>query len=286
MNKEYDKETLLKLQRVELGILKDFMKICEDNQLTYFLTFGSALGAVRHKGFIPWDDDIDVGMLREDYDKLLDIIKNKEQCKYKILNPEIDCRYAGTVTHFQKKNTKFISFASKHQKCDLCIDIDIFIFDNISDNRIKRLFQVSIAWILGKLIIIRGNPKPNIPLKGIKKKVAETICNLTNKILILFKIDVEKLYRLFKKNCSKYRNINTKEVTTFEDSTPFKNIIAKEDIYPLKKVMFEDILVNIPNKNHELLTRMYGDYMKLPPLEERANHYPYVLEFGEDDYDL
>lgn len=285
MNKEYDKEILLKLQKTELEILKAFIEICNDNKLTYFLTFGSAIGAVRHNGFIPWDDDIDVGMLRDDYEKLVHIMNNKKDTQYKILNPEIDNRYAGTVTHFQKKNTKFVSFASKHQKCDLCIDIDIFIFDNIADKKIKRIIQVSIAWIIGKLIIIKGNPHPNIPLSGIKKKIAELICRLINKILFLFKIDSSKLYKLFKKTCLKYRDFNTIEVTTFEDPTPFKNIIAKGDIYPLKKILFEDVIVNIPNRNHELLTKMYGDYMKLPPLEDRRNHYPYILDFGENNDD-
>ena len=71
---EYDKKTLDKLHNVELELLNEFVRICDKNKLTYFLVGGSLLGAVRHSGFIPWDDDIDVGMPRKDYDKFLKIV--------------------------------------------------------------------------------------------------------------------------------------------------------------------------------------------------------------------
>ena len=72
--KEYDEATLKKVQQTELGILKDFIKVCDENNLTWFGDAGSGIGALRHKGFIPWDDDIDIGMLRDDYEKVLKIL--------------------------------------------------------------------------------------------------------------------------------------------------------------------------------------------------------------------
>ena len=80
--RDYDQKTLDILHQVELSILDDFIKVCEDNDLTYFLIGGSLLGAVRHQGFIPWDDDIDVGMMRKDYDKFLEIAQDKLGDKY------------------------------------------------------------------------------------------------------------------------------------------------------------------------------------------------------------
>ena len=85
--KEYDPEVLKKLQKVQTGILKDFALICEEHGLSYFLLGGSGIGVVRHQGFIPWDDDIDVAMPRKDYDILLDAIEKEMGDKYKIFIP-------------------------------------------------------------------------------------------------------------------------------------------------------------------------------------------------------
>ena len=140
MYKQYDKDVLKKLQNVQLEILSDFIDICEKNNLDYFLVFGTALGAVRHKGFIPWDDDVDVGMLREDYNKFLEIAKTQLSNKYEILTPLTNKEYACSVTHFEKKNTSFIPETSKDLKCNMGINIDIFAFDNIADEKnLKRM---------------------------------------------------------------------------------------------------------------------------------------------------
>ena len=82
--KEYDKETLDKLHQVEMEILDDFVKVCEKHKLRYFLTGGTMLGAVRHSGFIPWDDDVDIGMPREDYDKFIEIGEKALGDKYQL----------------------------------------------------------------------------------------------------------------------------------------------------------------------------------------------------------
>ena len=92
-----------------MEILSDFIGVCQKYNLTYFVVYGTAIGAVRHSGFIPWDDDIDVGMLREDYNKFFEVFQDELGEKYNLLTPEIDGRYACTVTHIQRKGTKFVS---------------------------------------------------------------------------------------------------------------------------------------------------------------------------------
>ena len=95
-NEQYDPKVLRKLQLAELEVFKDFIKICDENGLSYFLFAGCAIGVERHKGFIPWDDDIDIGMLRDDYEKVLKIYREKYTDKYVVL--DIDSQETFDVT--------------------------------------------------------------------------------------------------------------------------------------------------------------------------------------------
>lgn len=280
MYKEYDKDILKKLQSNQLDILKDFIEICKKYNLTYFMVFGSALGATRHNGFIPWDDDVDVGMLRADYDKFLEIAKTEMADKYEILNTKTNKEYACSVTHFQKKNTKFVPETSKDLKCNIGINIDIFAFDNIADDQKLRKRQAKEAWFWGRLLFLRGTAHPIIPIEGLNGKVAKIICIMVHYFLVIFRISSTFIYKRLEKVSKRYNNIKTEYVTSFEDFAPLNDIIKVEDIHPLQEVDFEGIKVKLPYKNHELLQGMYGDYMKLPPVEKRVNHCPYILDFG------
>ena len=106
-SKPYDEEILERLHGVQLQILGDLDRVCRKYGIKYFALYGTAIGAVRHGGFIPWDDDIDVGMLREDYDKFIDIFNKELDGDYELITPYKDSDYTCTVTHLQKKGTKF-----------------------------------------------------------------------------------------------------------------------------------------------------------------------------------
>lgn len=281
MYKQYDKDVLQKLQMAQLEILKDFIKVCEKNKLDYFMVFGSALGTVRHKGFIPWDDDIDVGMLRTDYDRFLEIAKKELSSDYNILTPYTNKDYACSVTHFEKKGTSFIPEFSKYLKCNIGINIDIFAFDNISDNQKDRMKQVRESWFWGRLLFLRGTPFPYIPIKGVKGFIAKITCILIHYILVIFRVKAQFMYKQLLMVSKKYNDIETKEVTCFEDPAPLNNIISKEDIFPLVEFEYQNIKVKLPKEYKKLLTGMYGDFMKLPPIDKRINHNPYKLDFGE-----
>ena len=108
--KEYDKETLTKVHEIELELLNEFVRICDKHNLTYFLVGGTLLGAVRHSGFIPWDDDIDVGMPRVDYDKFINIAKNELKNDYLLDSVETDKNYFLPFAKILKRNTLFIEY--------------------------------------------------------------------------------------------------------------------------------------------------------------------------------
>lgn len=285
MQRKYDEKVLAKLHDVQLGILSDFIKVCDKYDFQYFVVYGTAIGAVRHQGFIPWDDDIDVAMLREDYDKFCKVFQKELGKDYNLLTPEIDGRYACTVTHIQKKGTKFISESSQDLKCEQGIFMDIFPLDYVAADKKEALRQARNSNILGRLLFLSGTAYPVIPYKGAKGKMAGYACWIIHYVLKLLRIKPRFLYRKYISVVTKYNNNSDKSeyVTSFEYAGGLKDCVKKKELFPLKKVPFENLEVNIPANNHEFLTKVYGDYMKIPPKEERVNHMPLVIQFeGEE----
>ena len=116
------------LRKTQIGILDYFTNICEENGINYFLTYGTLLGAIRHKGYIPWDDDIDVAMLREDYDKLIDVFNTNNNSRYRFSCVENDplCMYPfGKIID---ENT--ILYERGEQGIEIGVYIDVFVYDN------------------------------------------------------------------------------------------------------------------------------------------------------------
>ena len=281
--KEYEPEILKRLQKTQLEILADFIVICEKYHLDYIMLGGTGIGVVRHQGFIPWDDDIDVAMPRKDYNKFLEVLPGEMGEKYKILTPLIDRNYACNVTHLQKKGTKFVPYCNRKLKCDLCIDIDIFPMDNMPDDAKKRKRQLKRTWILNKIIFLCGTPSPIIPLNGIKKIVAKVICAITHYVLKVLHISPRFLYKCLLREAQRYNDTSCKYINAFEVTMSDRAYISKEELYPLREMKFENLTVKMPNKYDVYLSRLFGDYMKMPPEEKRVNHCPYILDFGDGE---
>lgn len=285
MARFYNDEELLKIRSSEMGILKDFIKICEENKLKYFGIAGTCLGAVRHGGYIPWDDDIDVGMPRRDYEKFLEIAEKEYSDKYYVLNADNYKNYPLMTTRWCIKNTKFVEYAFMNLKnCPLGIFLDIFPYDNLADNKVLRWFQQWRAWYLSKLMILRVIPEPYLAQTGFLKKVILFICKMVHKSMCLLQIDQKKLHNKCKKVCMRYNKRKTEKFGFICDTSPHMEESFIKDIFPCKKMAFEDIIMKFPNDTDLLLKQIYGDtYMTLPPVEKRKTHYPYILDYGDGD---
>ena len=280
--KEYSPEVLKKLQNTQLGILKDFISVCEKHNLRYFVQGGTLIGVIRHKGFIPWDDDVDVNMPREDYNKFLSIIEEEMGDTYKILTPLVDNNYACNVTHLQKKGTKFVPYVSKDMKCDLCIDIDIFPMDKVPADRKKAQRQLKRTWFLSKLLFLCGTGEPIIPLNGVAKVIAAMICKMAHMGLKMLHISPRMVYQALQKESTRYNDTDSTVWNTFEDACASKTYLYEHEMFPTEKMPFEGVMVDVPKGYDAYLTRAFGDYMQLPPVEKRVNHCPYILEFGDE----
>ena len=281
--KEYDDFTLKRIQEVELEILKDFMDICDRHGLDYFGIAGTGIGALRHHGFIPWDDDIDVAMPRDDFEKLLPLVEKEMGDKYLIMNAERYPNYPLMTTRMTMRGTKFKEEALKNIDAPLGIFLDLYPLDKVSDNPKEARRQARDAWFWSKILILRSIPFPMLGFSGWKAKIIHAICGLAHLVLSILHVPKTWIYKkAYEAETRSNHYTKTKNLDFFCDTTPYMNLYAVNDIYPLRKLPFEDVELNFPHNLHNNLTGMYGDYMQLPPEEKRKNHYPYELEFFKE----
>lgn len=265
-----EKHKLTKLQEAELDILKTFIKICEENNLRYFLCYGSMIGAVRHQGFIPWDDDVDVAMPRPDYE-IFSNIANKVLPDY---------MYFSTY----KLGKDHITLSS-------------MIMNKNHDFTLHNAGKVvkTGAWI--DVLAIDGAPEPGISRKIflIKFMYYRTMCQLAHfdkvvnlqkprpwyeKVVIKFAqitkieryLDGVKYGKKYHKLLSRIPYDKSEEVATFQGDDRLEGIVPKEVYGKGKKYRYEDIYVIGPDDYDRYLKCYYSDYMKYPPMELRNRH--------------
>lgn len=273
-SKRYDDETLKHLQKVQLIILKDFIKICEDNDLTYSIYGGSLLGTIRHKGFIPWDDDIDVIMFRKDFDRLNEILEKNLDEKYKFINILNEDTYHYTWARLTLKNTIFAEWWADQVDYTPNIFLDIFILDNVPNNKIKRKIHLFRGFILNQLTMYAYIKFDNE--SGLKKIFQQTL----HYLLKIMPISASTIKKRCVKIYSKYKDEECDAVCDFPAVCQLP-VYEKKDFLPLKKSEFENIKVNIPNNPDKILTRIYGNYMELPPEDKRFRPAPEKIDFGK-----
>ena len=281
-SKFYEPEVLDRLQKEILTILDDFIRICEDYHLEYFGIAGTGIGAIRHKGFIPWDDDIDIAMPRKDFEKLLKIVERKMGDRYLILNAKNYPEYPLMTTRLVKRDTVFIEEVMKDVDCPFGIFLDLYVLDNVADHPVLYQLQSWVAWFFSKLMILRSIPKPTLQQRGVKAKLIWLVCRMGHGGMKLLRISPEFLRDCCEAECRRYNKKKTNRMAFLPDTSPYWNVVDKRKYHPLKKLEFEGRSMNFPANIEEMLTSMYGDFMQLPPEEKRKTHYPYRLEFSKD----
>lgn len=153
MNAEQEKR---KLQDTILIIAKEIDKICKENNIDYFMDGGTQLGAIRHRGFIPWDDDFDIGMKRIEYDRFINVCQQSLNKKKFHLETEEDIGYGFAFAKIHLKGTEIIENFSKNANVDHGIFVDIFPYDNIPDSDLKRTLFLAENHILKNLIWVKA----------------------------------------------------------------------------------------------------------------------------------
>lgn len=271
---EYDQKLLRKVQLIQAEILKEFACFCDENNLKYQLYSGTLLGAVRHKGFIPWDDDIDVAMTRKDYERLLSIWTNNKDSGYFLQSYLTDKEYHRQFARLRKNDTIYKQAAYQHLNIHHGVFIDIFPLDDYNPNSMYGKFRIKILKILS--VLNRGrnqliSEEPDFQNKNILKKSMWKFIKLTN-IFIPKRVFDDFKHRMLSKQDDKAIYIADFTYDVPNDSyKKFK--FLKSDFYDTIPGEFEGYEYPIPRDYDKYLTISYGNYLDLPPVEDRFPHH-------------
>lgn len=251
-----------------LDILKAFMKICKDNELTYYCCAGTAIGAVRHHGIIPWDDDIDVIMPRPDYDRLLEIAKTANFGKYEIITPYDDETYPLYFSKLSNRNTTLIE--DRQIPCVIGLYVDIFPLDATDDDvaKAKRL-KDRYTKIINRLNAVSTHNTFGEYLSLLKKK--EKWGRFAIKTLAFFCRSALRrhLIRQMDRLSHLYDYDKAKNVQVYTGSYGHREVFPKAWLGKGKEFPFEDTTVLLPECYDEYLRHFFNDYMQFPPVEQR-----------------
>lgn len=282
--KELTPKQFRKMQLAQLDMLIDFDRVCRKHDINYVIFTGTLLGAVRHKGFIPWDDDADIGILREDYEKFKKVSSelNPEICYFQ--NHETDPEYRWEYGKLRRSNTVFVREGQERIECKTGIFVDIFPMDDVPKSVIGQMIQDFDCFLMRKTLYSEVGKYNS---KGFVKMLYE----------LLSKIPMSYVYELITKYTAKSNNKTNNKVRCLLFPAMGKLYKRKRKL-PLKErygmpkewfldrtlMTFEGHDFYVPKKYDDVLRYIYEDYMQLPPEDERQPHAPFCkIKFQDED---
>jgi len=265
-----------RIQSVELEILKITVDILEKNNIRSFLVGGTCLGAIRHNGFIPWDDDIDIGLFREDYEKARIVLMRDLPKEYLYIDNRTNPENPYNFGKVKKRGTAFVQAGDEHLNIHHGIYIDLFPFDDCADtidkciNEMKTIKRYRLAADIANMNYYKGD---------VPRKFAQRCLIFLGHLLL----DKRRIQNKIDKLCMRHLGQHSELVCSFLGQYSTKDIFDRSVFGEGTFVEFENSFFRVPVKYDEYLSRVYGDYRKLPPLDKRvAPHDILFLDFDSE----
>lgn len=262
-------QEIRKMQLLQMDMLAELDRVCRKNHIRYSILSGTLLGAVRHKGYIPWDDDADIAMLRQDYEKFKRVANelNAEICYFQDHDTDPDYRWG--YGKLRRTGTVYIRAGQEHIKCRTGVFIDIFPLDDVPKCLLGQMLQDFVCFCMRKILW---------------SEVGKINGNMLQKIIYraLSHIPVEFIFCITKHMAAKSRNKNSRRVRILLFPSIGKLYVKNKlrERYGMPKKWFRELREYtfegrklFGTKDYDaILTYTYGDYMTLPPEEERNQH--------------
>ena len=274
MSKTLTLEELRKVQLLELKVLKEIKRVCTKHDIKYFLTGGTLIGAVRHKGFIPWDDDIDIAMMRPDYDRFLEIAPKELGPEFSLLSIQHDPKIGTFFSKVVLNGTTYRNIQQPDNAKNFGFLVDVLPYDTIYDN--KLLAKLYFNWLNFCVVLYSMKNGYHNGTTKLKRFVAEAmkICFFWVPKGWLRKTIINYPYRLNKKET------NTRAYLSGRYGIP-REMRSAYLFGEYTELPFEDDSFMVLKEYHAFLAELFGDYMKLPPVEQRVTHQVAELDFGK-----
>ena len=279
---EVSGELLADLQSVLLEMLKDFASVCRKYGFYYSLCGGTALGAVRHGGFIPWDDDVDLFMHRKDLDKFIEVFEEELGAKYWLHSNETTPELGIPIIRMMKKGTTLV--IDDTLDCpERGVFIDICLLENAPDNKIIRALHGLGSLAYGLCVSCSRFYRKRDMYRCIFQDAPEDMKKTIEKKIFIGRLLSWRSLSSWSKAYSKWnalcKNNESKDVVCPISSKHYFGEIFPRSIYmKTKPIKFEDTEFELVEEYDWALTRLYGDYMQIPPIEKRETHFVMEIE--------
>ncbi len=268
-----DNNDFVKLQQAQIEIYDEIVRICESNKIQYFAIGGTAIGAVRHHGFIPWDFDIDIAMIRNQYDFFKKCCETQLGSRFQYIDYNTTHNYIRPHAVLGIKNTVLHTVYDKYNKykTELGIYVDIMPFDNVPDDpKEKRKHAKRIKRIRDIIGFVKQDCYDASKLKKIIKFL---------RALPFMGISLDKYNQLLDKEMRRFNNNETVYLSCMAGKYTYdREMIKRSYIGTPIKMKFGDREMYVPEDYDSYLRHVYGDYMKLPPKEEQVANMSYFEE--------
>lgn len=268
---------LSQVKKIELEILSVVHNFCSEHNLKYSLAYGTLLGAVRHKGFIPWDDDIDIWMPREDYKKFIKLWSNNPVEGYILQTPYNEPEFTQNFSKIRKNNTTYLQSGEEHLTYHKGIFIDIFPLDRIAATSFKRKMQ-NLDAVFMMLYARKFIPENETGIKKLISKIALSVIPKSMYEFLKLKFEKKIIRKSSQSAGYKYFGSMMSLSKLSYSSNMFEDMVT---------LFFEHKEFMVTPIYNEVLTKFYGDYMKLPPVDQRVwAHHPVLIDFENNIEDI
>lgn len=272
----YPGDSLKRLQAIELEMLAVIDRICRANSLDYFVSGGTCLGAVRHGGFIPWDDDVDIDLPKADYDRFLELAPKALPEGYSLHTSTDTKGMSALWAKVYRDGTRFIDANASEAGCEQAVFIDVFPVCRADADPKKAQGQYKRARMAQLKSYLKHFSNPKIPASGALGHVLLLGCRIVH-ATIARTWRQASLQRAF----DDAFDTSDPSSTWIEPANPEYMKFPEDVLFPTKDMEFGELTLRAPHDCDAYLTLQYGDYMQLPPEESRYTHAPDILDLGD-----